>query len=645
MAGIADPSSDATADSIAAVNPVDLEEQTQDKEEQQQQQDEEDSGSDRGGGGDGDGVEDTEDDEEAALTGPSHRTSLLQNVREFRADLSTLFCLFISSAILPIVFLVGFSGMGYGLQLAYLSNEWMLAVLGQGGFVLLMILIIYVFDVQFWNVALQLLCASSIFFLSCFALCCLVSRVPYGPISVFTILVPVSIFAIKRIFFQKAPAHIFVGTYHTIYVLLGTLILSSFTFWCKGNFWDTAKNAEYSHAAGCKADFTDEPSCESQNVTGMPCFFDENYEDIRFSKDCPSHCIDVYEACNEAFIIWAFPGLAAMALFVMGFISKFMENPGDPHQLYRVGTLAKAFAIFLFLFWIFASLVGAGEGLVNSLIAFAMSICIGSGIVFSIVFWNSLADSSRDIFDALSRKAESFANPLRGLVMLGLSPVLVVYVLLSIVNQFIRRFFIRHICREHMTDEEYEHKGVFTLAVDSQIKYYKTWDHAKVLSYAVYWGIAYLFLSVLGSRFVTVFLSWLIETTQNLHISLVTGIIVAVGMVLFLLPPIPGIPIYLAGGIVLVNVGRDYFGVYASIVYACFVSLIIKLLGCCMQQKLIGGTLGSNIKVRQAVGINSEGIRAMRVILSENGFTRRKVAVLVGGPDWPVSVLCGEFLK
>mmetsp|Transcript_149 Transcript_149/g.213 ORF Transcript_149/g.213 Transcript_149/m.213 type:complete len:101 (+) Transcript_149:48-350(+) len=100
MAGIADPSSDATADSIAAVNPVDLEEQTQDKEEQQQQQDEEDSGSDRGGGGDGDGVEDTEDDEEAALTGPSHRTSLLQNVREFRADLSTLFCLFISSAIL-----------------------------------------------------------------------------------------------------------------------------------------------------------------------------------------------------------------------------------------------------------------------------------------------------------------------------------------------------------------------------------------------------------------------------------------------------------------------------------------------------------------------------------------------------------------
>ena len=41
------------------------------------------------------------------------------------------------------------------------------------------------------------------------------------------------------------------------------------------------------------------------------------------------------------------------------------------------------------------------------------------------------------------------------------------------------------------------------------------------------------------------------------------------------------------------------------------------------------------------VGINTDGIRAMRVILADPRFTMQKVYVLVGGPDWPVSVLCG----
>jgi len=45
----------------------------------------------------------------------------------------------------------------------------------------------------------------------------------------------------------------------------------------------------------------------------------------------------------------------------------------------------------------------------------------------------------------------------------------------------------------------------------------------------------------------------------------VTGIVIFVGMILFMLPPIPGLPIYLKGGIVLVSVGRGHlwtFGVH-----------------------------------------------------------------------------------
>lgn len=148
---------------------------------------------------------------------------------------------------------------------------------------------------------------------------------------------------------------------------------------------------------------------------------------------------------------------------------------------------------------------------------------------------------------------------------------------------------------------------------------------------------------MLASKFTTVFLSGLIQYTSGMNLFAVTGIVVAVGMFLFMLPPIPGLPIYLTGGIVLVSVGRDTLGLWGSIGYACIVSLLLKLFACAVQQKLIGGNLGDNVRIKQIVGINSEGIRAMKVILSDKGITARKVAVLVGGPDWPVSVLCGEL--
>lgn len=50
---------------------------------------------------------------------------------------------------------------------------------------------------------------------------------------------------------------------------------------------------------------------------------------------------------------------------------------------------------------------------------------------------------------------------------------------------------------------------------------------------------------------------------------------------------------------------------------------------------------GKSVAIRQMVGVNTDAIRAMRVVLSEPGFRPSKVYILVGGPDWPVSVLCG----
>ena len=69
----------------------------------------------------------------------------------------------------------------------------------------------------------------------------------------------------------------------------------------------------------------------------------------------------------------------------------------------------------------------------------------------------------------------------------------------------------------------------------------------------------------------------------------VTSIIIIAGLILFLLPPIPGVPIYLTSGIVLTSVGRDSLGsITVAIAYPCAVSLGLKLLACTLQQVSMG---------------------------------------------------------
>jgi len=47
------------------------------------------------------------------------------------------------------------------------------------------------------------------------------------------------------------------------------------------------------------------------------------------------------------------------------------------------------------------------------------------------------------------------------------------------------------------------------------------------------------------------------------------------------------------------------------------------------------------VKVQQLVGVDKPLIRAVQQILEQRGLTVPKVAILIGGPDWPTSVMCG----
>lgn len=69
--------------------------------------------------------------------------------------------------------------------------------------------------------------------------------------------------------------------------------------------------------------------------------------------------------------------------------------------------------------------------------------------------------------------------------------------------------------------------------------------------------------------------------------------------------------------------------------------VVLKLFSSALQQKAIGENLSHYVKVRQFVGINSKLMKSMRLVLGKGGLSVSKVAILIGGPDWPTSVLCG----
>jgi len=137
------------------------------------------------------------------------------------------------------------------------------------------------------------------------------------------------------------------------------------------------------------------------------------------------------------------------------------------------------------------------------------------------------------------------------------------------------------------------------------------------------------------------FLSWLIEATQEVNLGLLTVIMAGVGILMFLIPVVPGIPVYLTVGIVLPAKAYKIMGWIPAMLYATGVALVLKLVSSALQQKAIGQSMSGYVKVRQAVAVNSPLIKSMRLILSAKGLTIAKVGVLVGGPDWPTSVLCG----
>jgi len=147
------------------------------------------------------------------------------------------------------------------------------------------------------------------------------------------------------------------------------------------------------------------------------------------------------------------------------------------------------------------------------------------------------------------------------------------------------------------------------------------------------YSVSPLLLNVALSWFNT----WLLESGLGFEVVLVTTFMI--GVVAFLLPPVPGLTVYIFGGLVIA--GSCPMGFWWGACINIFLGWFLKLFACAVQQVCIGGLLGRSTLVRQTIGVHKVAIRCVEAELRRPGLTMGKVAILCGGPDWPTSVLAG----
>ena len=82
---------------------------------------------------------------------------------------------------------------------------------------------------------------------------------------------------------------------------------------------------------------------------------------------------------------------------------------------------------------------------------------------------------------------------------------------------------------------------------------------------------------------------------------------------------IPGVPVYIAGGLIVGNAAMREMPFGIAIALSTLVCFVIKLGAVVVQQKVIGELLGTRVSVRMLVGVNSTTIKAIRRVLSAPG--------------------------
>ena len=351
--------------------------------------------------------------------------------------------------------------------------------------------------------------------------------------------------------------------------------------------------------------------------------------------------------CLSVLLFWVSPLVTACAGLVAALLCALLGRTLTADEQHGANTAVtvggRVFILVVCLaaasMWVSASIAGASMGVSKVILQGLAVIIIVMGVLIDRMFgWKAVLQrivTKEPLARRLIRFLLTSDYSRASVIAVGL-PILVAGLLLSVLNQFFRV----HLLGSVVLPSERALKT--TKEVDRIVKRLMQWNWTSVLRKVVVLTFAYMVWVVGVMKVTTLFFSWLTHVLKPMPLGLTTGVFVGVGMCMFLLPPVPGAPVYMASGVLLTATTKDRFGYPLAALYAMGVAYLIKLGACALQQKAIGANLGRSRRVRSAVMVNTPLMRALKLMMLQPGiWTRGKVATLVGGPDWPISVMMG----
>ena len=156
-----------------------------------------------------------------------------------------------------------------------------------------------------------------------------------------------------------------------------------------------------------------------------------------------------------------------------------------------------------------------------------------------------------------------------------------------------------------------EKKLLLTKLASKQLSFLRTWPWAKVLAWANIWAFLMGWGTVYCTTLTYMALSYIIAALWSLEWWLVAIMFYGIGLVMFLIPTVPGPAVYLTCGLLLVPICQAQWtalgwteGLLYPCVFASAQCYTMKLAAHVLQQKIFGEAL-ANSKIRAMVGINS----------------------------------------
>jgi len=344
---------------------------------------------------------------------------------------------------------------------------------------------------------------------------------------------------------------------------------------------------------------------------------------------------------TEHFVRWCSPFVVALIHILISLFLRMRSRMLmiDDLVLAELKLICSLFVLLVLMSWLAASVAAGDAGL--SKVVLRLSIILSVGAAGYLL----LSLGPEKILSVCEKKsAFSILMPLvmsdwaKSAFVLVCSPLLPVYFAVEIFHMKVRKV----LQSTYLTHWERSKMPWITNEGAYVVEKMSTWHTSTVLLKCMWLGVAFFTVQVGCGRGIVVFLAWICEQSLGFSLPAIMGILYGIGVTLFLLPPVPGCPIYMVSSILITKrfeaTGRHFL--LASLV-ALILSMVIKLSAVAMQQKLIGEPFSHSLFVKKLVGIHTPEMKAIRYILSQPGLHTAKVAVLVNGPDWPTSVFTG----